>query len=73
MSSTNAHSFKSAIPGWIALEHPVIETVVGLLSKVPAPVLELVVDLVKAMAGSKTQGEAARKAMIVAAKRAIRA
>lgn len=52
---------------------PLIETLVGLLSKVPAPVLELMVDLAKAVAGSKTQGEAARKAMIVAAKRAIRA
>ncbi len=49
-----------------------LETIAGLLSKVPQPVLELVVDMVKAMAGSKTQGEAARKAMIVAAKRAIR-
>lgn len=49
-----------------------IETIVGLLSKVPPPVLELVVDLVKAVAGSKTQGEAARKAIIVAAKKAIR-
>jgi len=51
---------------------PLIETLVGLLSKVPEPVLELMVDLAKAVAGSKTQGEAARKAMIVAAKKAIR-
>ncbi len=50
-----------------------IETLLGLLSKVPPPVLELIVDLVKAMAGSKTVGEAARRAMIVAAKKAIRA
>lgn len=50
-----------------------IETLVGLLSKVPPPVVELVVDLVKAMAGSKTQGEAARAALRVAAKRALRA
>jgi hypothetical protein len=49
-----------------------IETIVGLLSKVPAPVVELVVDLVKAMASSKTQGEAARAAIRVAAKRAWR-
>jgi len=50
-----------------------LETIVGLLSKVPQPVLELAVDIAKAIAGSKTQGEAARKAMIVAAKKAIRA
>lgn len=49
-----------------------IETVVALLSKVPAPVLELVVDLVKAVAGTKTTGEAARAAMRVAAKKAWR-
>lgn len=50
-----------------------IETIAALLSKVPGPVLELVVDLVKAIAGSKTQGEAARAAMRVAAKKAWRA
>lgn len=49
-----------------------IETIAALLSKVPPPVIELVVDIVKAVAGSKTQGEAARAAMRVAAKKAWR-
>ncbi len=50
-----------------------IETIVALLSKVPAPVLELVVDIVKEVAGAKTKREAALRAMKVAAKKAIRA
>ncbi len=50
-----------------------IETIIGLLSKVPAPILELVVDIVKEVATAKTKREAALKAMKVAAKKAIRA
>jgi hypothetical protein len=33
-----------------------IETIVALLSKVPAPVLALVVDMVKELATAKTPG-----------------
>lgn len=50
-----------------------IETIVALISRMPPAVVELVVDIVKGVAGSKSKGEAARRAIIIATKRAFRA
>lgn len=50
-----------------------IETLLGLLAKMPPGVVELIVDIAKGVAGSKSKGEAARRAIIIATKRAFRA